>query len=120
MRESIKKQLSRLRYADISGLDKATGICNIPKYSKAIFEAGKCYLVQLPKHLVGNPDSLEAKNWNNGTAPRAEVLKVYVNKLLGGMMQVDSIAYDIENGRDTAIMWSGWLPIEDLHQIACI
>lgn len=120
MRDYIKKQLLSVKYADLSRFDNTTGVCIIPKYDKPTYTAGKCYIVQVPKHLVNNSSSPEAVNWNHGTSPRGEILKIYVNKMLGKMIQVDSLLYDIENQKDTLIMWSGWLPFEELNQITAL
>lgn len=120
MRDYIKKQLMQVKYADLSNYDKETGVFIIKKYNKPVYDVGKCYIVQLPNHLVNNPSSLEAINYNNGTSPRGNILKIYVNKTLGKMIQVDSLVFDMESNQDTAIMWSGWLPTELLSQIAAI
>lgn len=120
MREYIKDKLRHARYADLSRYDKKTGRCFIPKFTKPVYEIGKSYIVQLPAHLVNNPNSVEAINWNNGTSPKGNILKVYVSKILGNMIYVDSLIHNIETGTDSIIMWSGWLPFGEIHQILAV
>ena len=87
---------------------------------KPQYVAGKMYLVQLPLSIVNNTSSVVAANWNNGTAPQFQYLKVYVSKLLGKMVYVDSIGYDVNTRQDINSLWSGWLPTEEIMQLATL
>ena len=118
MREYIKNQLKQVAYADLSHYDETTGVFTIPKYSKPIFTIGKMYIVQLANELVNNNGSVIAVNWNNGTSPQGNILKVYISKMVGKMVYVDSLVFNMETMSDTNILWSGWLPTEQLTQIA--
>jgi hypothetical protein len=90
MREIIKNQLLKCTYANLNNFNPETNTFYIPKYSKPQYVVGKMYLVQLPLELLNN-SSVIATNWNNGSAPKFQYLKVYVSKLLGKMVYVDSI-----------------------------
>jgi hypothetical protein len=118
MRELIKQQLAKVNYADLSNYDETTGVFNIPKYSKPKFNIGKMYIVQVANELVNNNSSVIATNWNNGTSPRGACLKVFVSKMVGKMIYVDSLVFDLATKSDTSIIWSGWLPTEQLTQIS--
>lgn len=120
MREIIKNQLLKCTYASLNNYDPATNTFYIPKYSKPQYVIGKMYLVQLPLGLVNNTSSVVAANWNNGTAPQFQYLKVYVSKLLGKMVYVDSIGYDVNTRQDINSLWSGWLNIDELTQISAL
>ena len=117
MRELIKNQLKQVSYADLSHYDETTGVFNIPKYSKPKYDIGKMYIVQVANELVNNNTNVIAANWNNGTSPKGNVLKIYVNKMVGKMIYVDSLIFDMNTKQDTSIMWSGWLPTESLTQL---
>ena len=41
----------------------------------------------------------------------------YVSKILGKMIHVDSVGFDLENKRDLTNFWSGWLPTEEITQL---
>lgn len=120
MREIIKNQLLKCTYASLNNYDPATNTFYIPKYSKPQYAAGKMYLIQLPLELINNPSSVVAANWNSGTAPKFQYLKVYVSKLLCKMVYVDSIGYDINTQQDINSLWSGWLPTEEIVQLATL
>lgn len=118
---SIKdEQLKQCAYADLSNFDAATGTYHIPKYSKPVFEINKCYIVKVSPIVVNNTTSVEAANWNHGTAPKHEVLKIFISKALGKMIYVDSLAYNLETQSDSMDIWSGWLSIDYLTQIAVL
>jgi len=118
MREFIKLQLKKCSYADLSHYDESTGTFLIPKYSKPKYTKNKMYIIQLPAILVNNINTALAANWNKGTAPQTQYLKIYVSNFMGKMIYVDSIGYDINTQQDIDIMWSGWLPTEEITQIA--
>jgi len=120
MREIIKAQLEHCSYANLSNYDEKTNTYLIPKYSKPRYDLGKMYLIQVPGSLVNNSTSVLASNWNNGTSPKMPYLKIYVSQVMGKMIRVDSIAFNQETNQDTSIMWSGWLPTEEITQIAIL
>lgn len=120
MREIIKNQLLKCTYANLNNFNPETNTFYIPKYSKPQYVVGKMYLVQLPLSIVNNTSSVVAANWNNGTAPQFQYLKVYVSKLLGKMVYVDSIGYDVNTRQDINALWSGWLPTEEIMQLAVL
>lgn len=117
MRDLIRQQLSQVAFADLSHYDATTGVFNIPKYSKPKYDIGKEYLVELPGDFVNNTTSVIATNWNNGTAPSSKYLKINVGKAMGKMIYVDSFIYDMEANKEIFIMWSGWLPVEQIKQL---
>ena len=120
IRPIIKEQLEKCQFADLNNFDPNTNTFYIKKYSKPTYELNHCYLVKLPLNIVNAPDSVLAVNWNNGSYPKAQYLKVYLSKILGKMVFCDSIGYDFENKVDLNCMWSGWLNTEELIQIACL
>ena len=118
MREYVKQQLAKCNYANLNNYDEATNTYIIPKYTKPKYDLGKMYIVQLPAIIINNPDSVLACNWNNSTYPKSNYLKIYVSKSAGKMIYVDSIGYNLETRQDLTNMWSGWLPTDELTQIA--
>lgn len=113
----IDELLKKCRYASVAGYDEKTHTYRIPKYSKPVYEIGKCYIVKLSKDIVGNKKSVMATNWNHGQAPECECMKICVSKRLGDNIYVDSLGYDMESDSDSDRMWSGWLCTKDLTQI---
>lgn len=120
IRPIIKEQLEKCQFANLNNFDPTTNTFLIPKYSQPTYEINKCYLVKLPLNIVDTADSVLATNWNNGSCPKAQYLKIYISKALGSMIYVDSIGFDFETRQDLNIMWSGWLNTSELTQIAAL
>ena len=120
IRPIIKEQLEKCQFADLNNFDPTTNTFYIKKYSKPTYELNRCYLVKLPLSIVNVPDSVLAVNWNNGSCPKTQYLKIYISKCLGNMIMVDSIGFDFEVKQDLNIMWSGWLDSSQLTQISAL
>lgn len=117
MRKIIEEQLLQVKVADLSNFDEAINTYYIPKYKKPAYDVGNCYIIQISKTIINNPDSVWATNWNNGSCPHDFYLKAYVSKVLGQMIYVDTLAYDMETSKDLTNMWSGWLPVSEITYI---
>ena len=120
IRPYVEEQLKKCVFAKLDNFDYETNTVIIPKYSKPHYDLNKCYLVQIPPHVMCNTCSVMAVNWNRGTAPMSEYLKIFVSKTMGKMIFVDSLSYDIINKRDLNDMWSGWLNIDEIKYIAAL
>ena len=120
IRPIIKEQLEKCQFANLNNYDPTTNTFLIKKYSQPTYDLNKCYLVRLPVSIVNTTDSVLAVNWNNGTCPRTQYLKIYISKTLGNMIYVDSIGFDFDTKQDLNIMWSGWLNTSELTQIASL
>lgn len=120
IRHIIKEQLEKCQFADLNNYDQNTNTYLIKKYSKPTYDLNKCYLVKLPTSIINNGDSVLAVNWNNCTFPRTQYLKIYISKVLGNMIYVDSIGFDFDTKQDLNLMWSGWLNNLELTQIAAL
>ena len=120
IRPLIKEQLEKCRFADLNNYDTKTNTFYIKKYCKPTYDNGHCYLVKLPVSIVNTNDSVLAVNWNNGTSPASQYLKIYISKIFGNMIYVDSLGFDFENKVDLPAMWSGWLNTSELTQIAAL
>jgi hypothetical protein len=120
IRPLTKEQLEKCQFADLNNYDARTNTFLIRKYSKPTYEINSCYLVRLPGSIIGRNDSVLAVNWNNGSAPNTQYLKIYISKIMGTMIYVDSIGFDFETKQDLNVMWSGWLNTSELTQIAML
>jgi hypothetical protein len=120
IRPLIKEQLEKCQFADLNNYNPNTNTFHIRKYCQPTYELSKCYLVKLPGTIVNNKDSVLAVNWNNSDAPKTQYLKIYISKVLGTMIYVDSIGFDFETRQDINSMWSGWLNSQELTQISAL
>ena len=120
IRPLIKEQLEKCQFADLNNYDARTNTFLVKKYSKPTYELNHCYLVRLPLNIVNAADSVLAINWNSGSFPRTQYLKIYISKVMGTMIYVDSIGFDFDTKQDLNLMWSGWLNTSELTQIAML
>ena len=120
IRALLKEQLEKCQFANLNNYDQTTNTFLIKKYSQPTYDLNKCYLVRLPVSIVNTSDSVLAVNWNNGSYPSAQYLKIYISKTLGNMIYVDSVGFDFDTKQDLNIMWSGWLNTSELTQIASL
>jgi hypothetical protein len=120
IRPLIKEQLEKCQFADLNNYDIRTNTFLIKKYSRPTYELNHCYLVKLPHNIVNCKDSVLAVNWNNGSYPTVSYLKIYISKIMGNMIYVDSIGFDFETKQDLNLMWSGWLSTPELIQVAAL
>lgn len=120
IRPIIKEQLDKCQFADLNNYDPSTNTFYIRKYCKPTYEINHCYLVRLPLNIVNTADSVLAVNWNNGSCPKTQYLKIYISKAMGTMIYVDSVGFDFDTKQDLNLMWSGWLDSSQLTQIAAL
>ncbi len=120
IRPLIKEQLDKCQFANLNNYDSVTNTFLIPKYSQPTYDLNKCYLVKLPLNIISTGDSVLATNWNNGSFPKTQYLKIYISKTMGNMIYVDSVGFDFETKQDLNLMWSGWLNTSELTQIATL
>lgn len=115
----IQEQLEKTS-APIGEYDEIRHQYVIHKYTEPVFDLNTYYLVELDSTLTnptGNP--VLVSNWNKGTYPKYNYMKIVVNKKFGkDMIQVDAIYYDNVSKKDILEMWSGWLPISQIRIIS--
>lgn len=110
--ELIKKQLSKLKIAQVDSFDEVKNCYHIPKYKEAKFELNHAYLIKLNDVLLCEGDY--SSNLNKGSYPKHRFMKIYINKVLGDLIFIDGIYYDDVTKQDINEMWTGWLPINEI------
>jgi len=116
MNKLIKDELKKVNVADISRYDATKKEFNIPKITDIKLEENSYYIIKLDDSLLepGHMSTLSS-NWNRGTLPPSKYLKVDVSKIMGKMIKINGIGYDQDKEQDLDVMWSGWLPIEQVE-----
>ena len=117
MNEFIVNELHKVKNIDLSYVTLDTKEINIDKVTEVKVELQKdhYYLVKVEKYIINPPSNFTLhSNWNNGIIPKDEYMKIDVLQLMGKMVKINSIGYDIENNTDTGNHWEGWLPISSI------
>lgn len=115
MNKIIEKQLKQVQIADLTDFNKDTNTYNIPKFCQKRVSVGECYIIKLDRCLLSKTSSeVFANNWNKGSIPPFEYMKVDISKILGKNIFVNGIGFDFQTKQDINEMWSGWLPLTQI------
>lgn len=110
----IKEQLSKVRRVAIPAIDDDTQVITLMRSENGLptsLEVDHCYLIKVEDYILNPPEGFTLHtNWNKGLIPKHKVMKVDVCQIMGKMIKVNSIGYDLKNQVDTKDLWEGWLP----------
>lgn len=109
----IEKELSKVKYADLSNHDELTNTYFIKQRKDIKIEEDKSYLIKIKPCIYNN---IKLKNTWKYT-PEYEYFKFEVNKIIPDEIFVAGIAYDPISNLDIAYFWSGWLTLKDIEVI---
>lgn len=114
MNPLIKDQLSKIQRVNVPSYDDSTTRITLTKENIKVVESlqeDHCYLISVDDYILNPPDGFTLHtNWNNNIIPKHKVMKIDVTKVIGKMVKVNSMGYDMKNHNDLPDMWSGWLP----------
>lgn len=114
MNPLIKDQLTKIQRVNVPSYDDNTTQITIARNDvKPVtgLQEDHCYLISVEDYILNPPEGFTLHtNWNNNIAPKHKVMKIDVTKIMGKMVKVNSIGYDMKNQVDTTDLWSGWLP----------
>ena len=114
MNPLIKDQLSKIQRLNVPSYDDSTTHLTLSRNDIKVVESlqeDQCYLISVDDYILNPPDGFTLHtNWNNNTCPKHKVMKIDVTKIMGKMVKVNSMGYDMKNHIDLPDMWSGWLP----------
>ena len=115
MNQVIIDQLKKVKIAELPEWDEDDSSMIIPKkqgyISKTDFAENQEYIIQLEKYLIEPFEGFTLHdNWNKGVSPKHLFLKVKVIKIMGKMIQFDTVGYDFKSKTVINDSWNGWLP----------
>lgn len=114
MNNIIESQLKKCKRCEIPPYNEDTLIINIPKNSikkELNFYINNCYLIEIADYVLDPPPGFTlAQNWNGGTNPPSKHMNICCIQLMGKMVKVDGVSFDINQGITLDRSWCGWLP----------
>ena len=115
MNPLIKDQLNKVRRVKLPPFDESTQTILIQRATTTNLpdelQEECCYLISVEDYILNPPEGFTLhSNWNNNVPPKHKVMKIDVSKIMGKMVKVKSIGYDMKTQTDLPDMWSGWLP----------
>ena len=121
MNPLIKDQLSKIQRLNVPSYDDSTTQLTLTKNDIKVVESlqeDHCYLISVDDYILNPPEGFTLHtNWNNNTYPKHKIMKIDVTKIMGKMVKVNSMGYDMKNQTDTTDMWTGWLPQKSIKII---
>ncbi len=118
MNEIIKKQLQNVKWAKLPPIDDTTTEFVIYRHRKPKLEQDKFYIIKIAEWIRHPSDNLSlAKNWNRGIVPVAQYMRCQVQQIMGNMVKIGCVAYDITTQQDDYTeMYDGlWLPTNGME-----
>lgn len=117
----VKEQLEKLAEKKLCQFDDDTYVIDIKKNTTITGEQLKeneCYIITVEDYILHPPEGFTLHtNWNNNIIPKHSAMKIDVCKVMGKMVKVNSIGYDLKNQVDTNDVWVGWLPQKSITVI---
>lgn len=111
--ELIQEQLKRIQFADLSNYDKETNTYHIPKINQIKLKVNHQYLIKIKDSLYNN--EILRNNYNNGKNPPCKCYLVDVVLILGKIIKVNGVEYDLTLNKVLNTLWSGYLAIKDIE-----
>lgn len=113
MHYAVYDQLQKVKKADLPDYDISTMELVIPKSGTAPskFSVGKQYIIQVEPYIVKPFEGFTLHdNWNNGQSPKHFILKATILEIMGKMVKIDSVGYNLNANTVIDDKWTGWLP----------
>lgn len=112
MNKFIEEQLNGLESVDVQQLSETEFLIKKRQGTDSL-SVNHYYLIELADYIISpSPNYTLASNWNKGVVPKSKHLKVMVTQILGKMIKVDGIGYDLDTGSDGEDAYMGlWLPL---------
>lgn len=111
----VKDQLSKVVYADLSNYDEKTNTYHIPKIYQIKLQVNHSYIIKIKDSLYNN--ELLKSNYNQGRTPPHKNYLIDVVSILGKVIKVNGVEYDLESSRVLNNLWGGYLSIKDIEII---
>lgn len=111
MDKEIESQLNKLRVPyEVRGTNDEEIFIPCSR-NRIMLEQDKCYLVALDDIVLNPPPEVTLHtNWNNGNVPKYKCYKMEVTKIMGNMIKINGVGYDLDTNTTIPYVWSGWIP----------
>ena len=109
----IQEQLGKVVYANLSSYDKETHTYYIPKINQIKLQVNHSYIIKVKDSLYEN--DLLKSNYNQGRTPPYKSYLIDIVSILGRVIKVNGVEYDLEKNQTLNNLWSGYLSIKDIE-----
>ena len=109
----VKEQLNKVVYADLSNYDEKTNTYHIPKINQIKLQINHSYIIKIKDSLYMN--ELLKSNYNQGRTPPYKSYLIDIVSILGKIIKVNGVEYDLTLNKVLNNLWSGYLAIKDIE-----
>lgn len=115
MNKIIIEQLKKCTVARIPPFDENTTHMEIPQVTAKGDTScipGHYYIIELDDYLLKS--CTIHINWNKNIIPLSKHYKCECIQIMGSMVKINGIAFNIELETDLDSTWEGWLPLNNI------
>ena len=114
MSDKLCKQLKLVTAVDLSDIPDDFNVLQIDKQETLLtadVQVGGCYLIELEDYIIHPSENFTLhKNWNNGIVPTQKCMRIIVTAVMGKMIKIEGMGFDIKTKENVGEVWTGWLP----------
>lgn len=114
MNKLIFEQLHKVEHVILPPFDNDTTLIKIPKGNirkELKFEVNHYYLICIDDVIINpNGPTTLSINWNGGTNPPTKYMNIVCRQVMGKMVKVEGVGFDLQNSCTINVSWLGWLP----------
>lgn len=109
----VQDQLDKVIYADLSNYNEETKTYYIPKINQIRLQLNHSYMIKIKDSLLNN--EILKSNYNSGKTPPYNCYLIDVLSILGKIIKVNGVEYDLDRNTSRNNLWSGYLSIRDIE-----
>lgn len=119
MNKIIFEQLNKCKVAKLPPFDENTThlfIDRIGAKDGKPIKTNHFYVIEIDDYLLSKEHSAVLhQNWNKNIFPASKCYKCECVKIMGDMVKIEGVGYDLKNNHSDGTSWSGWLPLKGIR-----
>ena len=116
IKDTLQKSLDKLNYECVNNY---TYNISRNENKEISIEIDNYYLIRLKSDIL-HPSEFSTLhiNWNKNIIPKFDIYKCCVTQILGKMIRIDGVAFDIASNADLGeMLYDFWVPLNSLEII---
>ena len=114
MSKILSNQLKMVTSVDLSDVPSDFHVLVIDKQQTledVDLNVGQSFLIELEDYIINPPPNFTlSDNWNGGSNPTQKYMRVIVVQVMGKMVRVQGVGFDMKTHENIGDVWEGWLP----------
>lgn len=114
MSKFLSKQLKMVTAVDLSDVPDDFHVLCIDKQKtlqNVDIHIGESFLIELENYIIHPSENFTLhKNFNNNIAPTEKFMRVIVLEIMGKMVKIEGMGFNMKTHENVGEIWVGWLP----------